>query len=222
MNDRMSILIAGVILGSFAILGVGLVSATYVLTESRIAANQREAMLVKFRAILPRDPQTGALLMDNDPLLDRIQVRAPELLGGEQTEVYRVRYQGEPVALILTPIVPDGYGGPIRLLVAVKRDGTLGGVRVIEHHETPGLGDKIDERKSDWIKTQFPGKSLGNPPENRWKVKRDGGDFDQFTGATITPRAVVKAVKNTLEFVAQQGDQLYSQPRAEQTAGGKP
>ncbi len=222
MNDRIAILIAGIILGSFAIVGVGLVSATYMLTESRIAANQREAMLAKFQAILPRDPQTGALLMDNDPLLDRIQVHDPDLLGGEQTEVYRVRYQGKPIALILTPIVPDGYAGPIRLLVSVKRDGTLGGVRVIEHHETPGLGDKIDERKSDWIKTQFPGKSLSNPPEDRWKVKRDGGDFDQFTGATITPRAVVKAVKNTLKFVAQQGDRLYNQPSMAQHEGGTP
>jgi electron transport complex protein RnfG len=87
-------------------------------------------------------------------------------------------------------------------------------VRVIDHHETPGLGDKIEERKSDWIKAQFDGKGLGNPSENRWLVKRDGGDFDQFTGATITPRSIVKSVKNTLKFVAREGHALFAQPAA--------
>jgi electron transport complex protein RnfG len=116
------------------------------------------------------------------------------------------------VAVILNPVVPDGYAGPILLLVSVKTDGTLGGVRVLEHHETPGLGDKIDDRKSDWIKEQFDGKGLGNPAEERWLVKRDGGDFDQFTGATITPRSIVEAVKNALKFVAQEGNALYARP----------
>jgi len=206
------ILIAGGILGAFAIVGVGLVAATHALTGERIAANQREAMLVKFRAIIPAEPGSDAPLMDNDPLLDRIEVSSPELLGSQTTNVYRVRNQHEPVAVILNPIVPDGYAGPIRLLVSIKTDGTLGGVRVLEHHETPGLGDKIDDRKSDWIRDQFDGKGLGSPPEKRWLVKRDGGDFDQFTGATITPRSIVKAVKNALKFVAQEGNTLYAQP----------
>jgi electron transport complex protein RnfG len=112
----------------------------------------------------------------------------------------------------MNPVVPDGYAGPIRLLISVKTDGTLGGVRVLDHHETPGLGDKIDERKSDWIKDQFDGKALGNPAEERWLVKRDGGDFDQFTGATITPRSIVKAVKNALKFVEREGSSLYARP----------
>jgi electron transport complex protein RnfG len=150
--------------------------------------------------------------MDNDPLLDRIEVSNPDLLGAETTSVYRVRNDDEPVAVILNPVVPNGYAGPIRLLVSVKTDGTLGGVRVLEHHETPGLGDKIDERKSDWIREQFAGKSLGDPPEEQWRVKRDGGAFDQFTGATITPRSIVAAVKNALKFVTQQGNALYAQP----------
>lgn len=113
------------------------------------------------------------------------------------------------MAVILQPVVPDGYAGPIRLLVSVLRDGSLGGVRVLEHHETPGLGDKIDEKKSDWIVEQFNGKSLSNPPLDAWQVKRDGGEFDQFTGATITPRSIVNAVKNTLLFVEREGDALY-------------
>jgi len=210
--NKTPILIAGGILGAFAIAGVGLVAATHALTTERIAANQREAMLAKFRAVIPVQPGSDAPLMDNDPLLDRIEVSDPGLLGTEKTNVYRVRNQDEPVALILNPVVPDGYAGPIKLLVSVKRDGTLGGVRVLEHHETPGLGDKIEDRKSDWIKEQFDGKGLGNPPEARWLVKRDGGDFDQFTGATITPRSIVRAVKNTLKFVAQEGNALYAQP----------
>ena len=108
--------------------------------------------------------------------------------------------------------MPDGYAGPIKLLVSVLADGRLGGVRVIEHHETPGLGDKIDEKKDDWIIDQFNGKSLTDPLPENWHVKRDGGDFDQFTGATITPRSIVKAVKKTLLFVEQQGRTLYQMP----------
>lgn len=209
---RQPVLVASGILGAFAIAGVGLVVVTNTLTEERVAANQREAMLVKFRAILPTAPGSDQPQMDNDPLMDRIQVSEPDLLGGPTTDVYRVRQDGAPVAVILNPIVPDGYAGPINLLVAVKQDGSLGGVRVLAHHETPGLGDKIEERKSDWIKVQFDGKSLSNPAESEWLVKRDGGDFDQFTGATITPRSVVKAVKNTLRYVTREGQGLYDQP----------
>ncbi len=211
MNTK-PILGAGAILGAFAIAGVGLVVVTNYLTEDRIANNLRQAMLSKFSAILPVDPGPEAPIMGNDILDDRIQVRAPDLLGAPATDVYRVRQGGRPVAVILNPTVPDGYAGPIRLLVAVKTDGTLGGVRVLDHHETPGLGDRIEERKSDWIKVQFEGKGLGHPPEDRWLVKRDGGDFDQFTGATITPRSIVKAVRNTLKFVAREGDALYEIP----------
>ncbi|MBK5931220.1 electron transport complex subunit RsxG [Halochromatium salexigens] len=200
------ILIAAFILGSFAVGGVGLVAVTHELTDARIAENQREAMLAKLKAIVP------AGRMSNDPLADRIEVSAPELLGGQVTEVYRVRDGDEPVAVILKPIVPDGYAGPIKLLVSVLRDGSLGGVRVIEHHETPGLGDKIEERKDDWIVEQFEGRSLGEPPLEDWTVKRDGGVFDQFTGATITPRSVVNAVKGTLLFVQRHGESLYAQP----------
>jgi electron transport complex protein RnfG len=215
------ILIAGGILGAFAVAGVGLVAATHSLTDERIAANQREAMLVKFRAIIPSEPGTAEPRMDNDPLSDRIEVSSPDLLGTQKTIVYRVRKEDEPVAVILNPVVPNGYAGPIKLLVSVRTDGSLGGVRVLDHHETPGLGDKIDERKSDWIEEQFRGKSLGNPPEERWRVKRDGGDFDQFTGATITPRAVVTAVKDALKFVAEEGNALYARPSVAAAPGPK-
>jgi Na+-translocating ferredoxin:NAD+ oxidoreductase subunit G len=200
-----SILISGLVLGAFAVVGVALVAVTHAATAERIATNDRMTLLKKLEAVVP----PGRI--GNDPIADRIEVQDQELLGGASTSVYRVRKDGEPVAVVLNPVVPDGYAGPIKLLVAVMKDGTLGGVRVIAHHETPGLGDRIEEQRSGWV-LAFTGKSLGNPAESQWKVKRDGGVYDQFTGATITPRAVVKAVANTLRFVRGQGERLYTEP----------
>lgn len=201
------ILLAGLTLGGFAVAGVSLVAWTYHGMERRIVANQRLAMERKLAAILP--PGAG----DNDPLADRIETSAPARLGAPLTRIYRVRRQGEPVALILNPVAPDGYSGPIDLLISVLHDGRLGGVRVLAHRETPGLGDQIEETKSDWV-LGFAGRSLANPAEAGWAVKRDGGDFDQFTGATITPRAIVAAVKNALLYIREQGDRLYREPAA--------
>jgi Na+-translocating ferredoxin:NAD+ oxidoreductase subunit G len=199
------IFLAALILGGFAVTGVTLVVITNATVAERIATNQRLAMQHKLEAIVPGG---GG---DNDPLADRLEVSDPQRLGSDLTRVYRVRRNGQPVALILDPVVPHGYAGPIKLLISVLPDGSLGGVRVIAHHETPGLGDKIDEAKSDWVYS-FNGKSLTLPPPERWAVKRDGGAFDQFTGATITPRAIVRAVKNTLLYVQSQGERLYTEP----------
>jgi electron transport complex protein RnfG len=204
------ILLAAVVLSAFSVTGVALVAVTHHLMDGRIAENQRVAMLSKLESIIP-DGQ-----FDNEPLEDLIQVSARDLLGAENTRVYRVRKAGEPTAVILDPVVPDGYAGPIQLLVSVLRDGSVGGVRVLYHHETPGLGDKIEERKSDWV-LSFDGKSLSNPTPEGWAVKRDGGEFDQFTGATITPRAIVQAVKNTLIYVQQQGETLFEPVRGVKT-----
>ena len=124
--------------------------------------------------------------------------------------MYRARLRGEPVAAIFRSIAPDGYSGKIHLLVGVYIDGSLAGVRVVKHAETPGLGDAVEIRKSSWIE-DFAGKSLTNPSQDRWRVKRDGGDFDQFTGATITPRAVVAAVRNTLLYYQQNTDMIFDQ-----------
>ncbi len=206
--------IAAFVLGTFAVTGVALVAVTHQVMDGRIAENQRMALQRKLESIIP------AGKMDNDPLNDQIDVSARDLLGADTTRVYRVRNGGQPVALILNPVVPDGYAGPIDLLVSVLHDGTIGGVRVIEHHETPGLGDRIEETKSDWI-FDFAGRSIGNPPLNKWTVERDGGVFDQFTGATITPRAIVKAVKNTLLYVEREGDRLFAAPAGENLASGK-
>lgn len=197
------VVLAAIVLSAFSVTGVALVAVTHHLMDGRIAENERQAMQLKLESIIP----AGAF--DNDPLTDLIQVSARDLLGADSTSVHRVRQGDEPVAVILDPVVPDGYAGPIKLLVSVMRDGSVGGVRVLFHHETPGLGDKIEERKSDWV-LGFDGKSLGNPTLDGWAVKRDGGDFDQFTGATITPRSIVNAVKNTLIYVQQQGERLYA------------
>jgi electron transport complex protein RnfG len=199
--------LAALILSGFAILGTTLVAFTHEATKERIAENEKAAMLANLNALVP--PAN----VNNDILSDMMTVSDPKLLGAERTQVYRGRKDNQPVAVVLNPVVPDGYSGPIRLLVAVRYDGTLGGVRVLSQKETPGLGDKIELSRSDWI-LGFDDKSLGNPPPDKWKVKRDGGVFDQFTGATITPRAVVKAVKNTLIFVKEHRDALYDRTTA--------
>ncbi len=205
MTDKRPMLLAALVLASFAVTGVTLVALTQATMQERIVANTRLAMQRKLESIIPEG------LADNDPLEDQIRVSDPERLGAQETRVYRVRKGGQPVAVILNPVVPDGYAGPIQLIVSVLRDGSLGGVRVLNHHETPGLGDQIEETKSDWV-LGFTGKSIGTPPSDQWAVRRDGGAFDQFTGATITPRAIVTAVKNTLLYVQSQGERLFNEP----------
>jgi electron transport complex protein RnfG len=200
------VLISAVFLFLFAVIGSGLVAYTHDSTAERIAENQRRALLRSVNELVPRDRY------DNDIYSDIMYVRDAELLGtSEAVSVYRARKGGWPVAAVLTPVAPDGYNGSIQLLVAIELDGTLAGVRVLSHRETPGLGDYIEPGRSDWI-LGFAGKSLTDPKPDDWKVKRDGGDFDQFTGATITPRAVVKAVKNALLYYRQHGDRLFEQP----------
>lgn len=199
---RHPISVAGILLALFATAGTALVAVTNNLTADKIAANEREALLQSLTALVPAET------IDNDIVTDTRLVSQKELLGGEQTLVYLGRKQGKPVAAVFSSMVPNGYSGPIKLLVAVKVDGTLGGVRVVSHKETPGLGDKVEETRSDWI-FSFKGKSLTNPDMDGWKVKKDGGQFDQFTGATITPRAIVKGVKNTLLYYRNQGKSLF-------------
>ncbi|MEI6413615.1 MAG: electron transport complex subunit RsxG [Pseudomonadota bacterium] len=205
MTTLHPILMAGLIVGAFTLVSVSVVVVTHQATESRIEDNQRLSLLDKLHALVP------ANWVDNDLTADIIQVPGPAALGGREMKVYRGRQKGQPVALILAVVAPDGYAGPIQLLVAVKTDGTLAGVRVLSHQETPGLGDRIEEQKSGWVLGLME-KSLDHPAIERWKVKRDGGDFDQFTGATVTPRAVVKAVKNTLLFVKEQQASLFLAP----------
>ncbi len=196
--------IAALILMSFAVIGTGLVVVTYSSTQDIIAEAQRAALEASLNQLVPPDRY------DNRITEDRIEVIAPEELGTSQpVTIYRARKDGQPVALFATPVAPDGYSGPIRLLIGVYADGALAGVRTLEHKETPGLGDGIEEKRSRWV-LGFAGKSLTDPPLEGWKVKKDGGAFDQFTGATITPRAVVKATRKFLEYVQTHRELLFA------------
>ena len=201
--NRRQILLSGVFLSLFAVVGTTLVALTEYSTSAAIAENERQVLLRNLYALLPRDQ------LDNDIATDTLELPASTLLGTDDVStVYRARLLGEPVAAIFNSVAPNGYNGKIHLLVGVYINGRLAGVRVVKHAETPGLGDAIEIRKSPWI-NEFAGKSLDNPSQERWRVKRDGGDFDQFTGATITPRAVVAAVRNTLLYYQRNADMIF-------------
>jgi Na+-translocating ferredoxin:NAD+ oxidoreductase subunit G len=193
---------AAIMLAAAAIAAFGLVALVHEATRDRTAAMERARELARFDQVL------GGLPHDNDLLADTLTLRDPELLGTTAAvTAYRARFRGQPVAVVLEPVAPDGYSGTIRLLLAVAPDGTVLGVRTVSHHETPGLGDFIDAGRSDWMQ-RFSGRSLDNPAAELWRVRKDGGDFDQYTGATITSRAVVGAVARTLQFFARHRDEL--------------
>lgn len=177
-------------------------------TQAQVERNAQEWLAKRMDVLIPR------ALHDNDLLADKITARSPDLLGiSRPVPVYRARRGGEPVAVVLHTVAPDGYRGPIELLVAIDRGGRLLGVQVVRHRETPGLGDAFENRNRDWL-PKFTGRSLENPPQQRWSVRRDGGDFDSFTGATITPRAIVKAVRRALEFYRAKQHILFTTPNA--------
>jgi electron transport complex protein RnfG len=196
---------SALLLGLFALVGTGLVASIYLGTKTPIEEAERAYMLRSLHSVIKPE------LHDNDIFNDYIEVQSVKYLGTDKpVPVFRARRHGQPVAVAITPIAPDGYVGAIRLLVGIDIHGTILGVRVLSHHETPGLGDAIEERRSPWI-FSFNGRSLHNPGKDGWRVRRDGGQFDQFTGATITPRAVVKAVHNTLLFFEQNKQRLFSE-----------
>ncbi len=209
MKSRLrGMLEAGMLPGAVAALAVALLAGVQWATRERIAATswQTQAQQQALDLVLPADRY------DNRPLTDAITVQAPRWLGDDKPHpVQRARRKDRDVALILETVAPDGYRGPIQLLVAVNRDGSVSGVRVTAHDETPDLGGNIDADKSDWI-TRFSDRSLGNTPLERWAVRRDGGDFDQFAGATVTPRAVIEAVSRTLQLTGTHGEQMYAAP----------
>ena len=201
-----TIVITASLLMLFAVIGAALVGLTFTQTEDDIKHNEELTLLKKLNTIIPADSY------DNDLLQDIITLQANPLLGtDEQSLAYRARKNRKNVAVVFSSIAPNGYNGPIHLLVGITADGVLAGVRVVKHRETPGLGDVVSSTHSDWI-LGFDGRSLSNPEQKGWKVKRDGGIFDQFTGATITPRAVVKAVHNALLYFDQNQATLFDTP----------
>lgn len=196
---------AAAVLGTVSLAGLGLTALTFHKTETRILENERLALLSQLTAVIP------PARYDNDLINDTLTITDLSPESPEKTLIYRARKKGEPIAAVFKAISPNGYSGNITLLVAVNTDGTLSGVRTISHNETPGLGDKLETARSDWI-LSFNGKSLDNTGDTQWAVKRDGGRFDQFTGATMTPRAVVGAVKQMLDYFKQNQTRIFLLP----------
>ena len=188
---------------AFTIVGTLSLAIIHQTTEAPISKAEAEVRMGLFAQILVPE------LYDNDLLQDEIKLPAGGELGNrDETSIYRARLKDKPTAVILEATAPDGYSGDIKLLVAIKADGEIAGVRVLTHKETPGLGDYIDISHSEWIK-QFDGQSLVKRNDEAWFVKKDGGQFDFTTGATITPRAVVKAVHKVLKFYSKNQQAIF-------------
>ncbi|MDH5895397.1 electron transport complex subunit RsxG [Vibrio splendidus] len=195
----------GLVLAIFACASTGLVAVTHYLTKDQIKQQEQAQLLSVLNQVIPHD------LHDNELFSACTLVQAEELGTEQAMPAYIATLNGEPSAIAIEAIAPDGYNGAIKVIVGMKIDGTILGTRVLSHRETPGLGDKIDLRVSDWI-LSFAGKQVTESNLDRWKVRKDGGDFDQFTGATITPRAVVKSVKQAVQYVNQNNQALLAQP----------
>jgi len=196
-----NMLVNAFVLGLFAIIGTALVAYVNDVTKDQVDENKRQHTLKKLHELV--DPN----IHDNDIEQDTTKVK-DRLLASDEMLVYRARKNNKPIAAIIQCVARNGYSGKIRLLVAINYDGTLAGVRVTDHLETPGLGDAIESQKSDWIKI-FKGKSLQEPLPEKWTVRRDGGEFDQITSATITSRAVVKATYKALQYFKSNRQQLF-------------
>ena len=200
------------LLGAFALVTTALLAFTAQFTSDRIAKSEREAQQKALFEIIPRTRH------DNDMLSDVVKVPQDAWAGlglKNGGDIHVARQSGKTIAVIIPAIAPDGYSGNIRVIVGVNINGTIAGIRVVDHHETPGLGDKVDLNKSNWI-LGFNNKSINVPELSRWKVKKDGGEFDQFAGATITPRAVVNQVKRVLEFVESHRNILFAESASSQ------
>lgn len=196
------------LLGAFALVTAGVLAGTYQLTRGQIANSERAAAQHALLEIIPKERHDNDLLADTLPVpedsLEQLGLDTP-------ADIHLARQDGEVTAIIVPAVAPDGYSGDIRMIVGINRDGTVAGMRVLTHRETPGLGDKVELKKSDWV-LGFNGKSLGDPEPDQWQVKKDGGAFDQFTGATITPRAVVNQVRKVLVFVDAHRELLFADP----------
>jgi Na+-translocating ferredoxin:NAD+ oxidoreductase subunit G len=188
---------------AFVLLGVlATVVVVSSLANERIARNERAWFVAHLDALIP------PILHDNDLFADVVSVHAPDLLGAEATTIYRARKNGNPVGAIIATTAPEGYGGDIHLLVAIDVAGNVLGVDILSHNETQGIGDGFAPHRSDWL-TRLIGKSLSNPQPKQWTIHKDGGEFDQFTGASVTPRAILKAVRQTLEYSATHRVEMY-------------
>jgi Na+-translocating ferredoxin:NAD+ oxidoreductase subunit G len=195
----------------FSVVCASLLAGTYLTTRPAIERSELEAKLRLVTQALP------AGSFDNDPVSDAQPLPADPLLGLRHPGLaYVAASQGTPTAVVLEAVAPDGYAGEIKLLIGIQADGRIAGVRVTSHKETPGLGDYIDIAKNDWIKI-FTGKSARNPTADGWQVRKDGGQFDYLAGATVTPRAVVKAVHKALSYFEAHRQELLRLPEPKDT-----
>lgn len=183
------------------------VGGTWQLAEPRIEANRIAHESRALERVIPGMDHDGRLLVD------RVDVTAPDRLGAARAPVWFARIDGEPQAVVMRVTAPDGYNGPIRLLLGLDTDGRILGIEILEHRETPGLGDVIEPRRSDWL-AQFTGRALGDPQRGGWRLTRDNGEFDGVSGATVTTAAVTRAVGNALLYFDAQRDALLEQGRA--------
>lgn len=195
----------GLTLAIFACATTGLVALTQYLTEDQIKQQEQKQLLSVLNQVIPE------AMHDNELAQACTLVTSPELGTSLSMPAYVATLDGEPTAIAIESIAPDGYNGAIKVITGIDNQGTILGTQVLSHQETPGLGDKIDLRVTDWIQG-FTGKQVTDENWNSWRVRKDGGDFDQFTGATITPRAVVKVVRNTVHYVNQSRDEILRQP----------
>lgn len=191
------------LLGIFSTLATALLVAGNLATRDAIRERQKEDLQASLSQVIP------AVLHDNDLLESPLSITGSR---GEPLTVYRGT-RDQQISALAWEISGQGYAGEIRMILGMDTKGRILGVRVLSHTETPGLGDRIEIEKDDWI-LGFDSLSLGNPPRSQWRVKKDGGRFDAFSGATITPRAVVKGIAGGLEFFEQYRDQLLSPPTA--------
>ncbi|KHM49520.1 electron transporter RnfG [Pseudoalteromonas distincta] len=198
----------GAILTAFALATTGLVASINALTADKIAEQEQLQLTAQLQEVL--DPKS----YDNQLSQDCVIITDEKLGPYANQVIYRARKNNKPVAVVIRHITPNGYSGDINLLTAVLSDGTIAGVRTTKHEETPGLGDKVEVKKSLWI-TTFKSLTVEGEEDARWAVKKDGGQFDQFTGATITPRAVVGSVKNAVLFAQTNFDDIFAAPNAE-------
>jgi electron transport complex protein RnfG len=194
------------LLALFALITALILASTDRVTEDRIAESERLAAQKALFEIVPLALHNNDLLVDLQPIPEQYWLALGLDNGGD---VHIARLDDQPVAAIVPSVTTDGYSGDIAMIVGINFDGTVAGVRVVDHKETPGLGDKVELRKSDWI-LSFNGKSLNNPEISKWNVKKDRGDFDQFTGATITPKAVIHQIAKTLEYFEKDRERLLS------------
>lgn len=195
----------GAILAVFAIAATSLVAVTNWITADTIKQQQQMQLQQTLSQVVPQTMHDNLLFSSCMLLPSQTTVTSKPL------PAYLATKEGKPTAIAIETYAPDGYNGAIKIIVGIDINGVVISTRVLEHKETPGLGDKIEVRKGNWI-FSFDHKALTDDNQSEWAVRKDGGQFDQFTGATITPRAVVKAVKNTLIYFKENKSTILNQP----------